>query len=72
MPKRWTAEAFEVRPSTIFKAGNGLFSLVNINLEDTIGYYTGKILDNNDFHDPKSPSSNSKPSPPSSASADGT
>ena len=58
MPKTWTAEAFEVRPSTISKAGNGLFSLAHINLEDTIGYYTGIILDNNDFHDPKCPSSN--------------
>ena len=58
MPKKWNKNAFEVRPSTIPNAGNGLFALVHISLEDTIGYYTGKILNNNDFLDPKRPSSN--------------
>ena len=57
MPKKWNANAFEVRPSTIPNAGNGLFALVHISLEDTIGYYTGKILDNNDFLDANRPSS---------------
>ena len=57
MPKKWNADAFEVRLSTIPNAGNGLFALVHISLEDTIGYYTGKILDNNDFHDANRPSS---------------
>ena len=57
MPQKWNADAFEVRPSTIPKAGNGLFALVHISLEDTIGYYTGKVLDNKAFHDPKRPAS---------------
>ena len=51
MPQKWNADAFEVRPSTIPNAGNGLFALVHISLEDTIGYYTGKVLDNKAFHD---------------------
>ncbi len=57
MPIKWNADAFEIRPSTIPNAGNGLFALVQISLEDTIGYYTGKILDNNDFLDANRPSS---------------
>ena len=57
MPQKWNADAFEVRPSTISNAGNGLFALVHISLEDTIGYYTGKVLDNKAFHDPKRPAS---------------
>ena len=44
MPQKWQADAFEVRPSTIPNAGDGLFALVHISLEDTIGYYTGKVL----------------------------
>lgn len=55
MPQKWNADAFEVRPSTIPNAGDGLFALVDISLEDTIGYYTGKVLDNKAFHDPKRP-----------------
>ena len=34
-----------------------LFSLVQISIEDTIGYYTGKILDNKTFNNPRRPPS---------------
>jgi len=44
MPKRWTAESFEVRPSTIPSAGLGLFAREPIGIDDTIGYYTGEIV----------------------------
>ncbi len=43
-PRVWTAEAFEVRESTIPGAGLGLFSKVHIAIEDTIGYYTGERI----------------------------
>lgn len=52
MQKTWTRDAFEICRSTIPNAGSGLFSLVNIAVEDTIGCYTGKILDNEAFNDP--------------------
>jgi hypothetical protein len=57
MRKVWTQSAFEIRPSTIPGAGRGLFSKVHIALEETIGYYTGKVLDDASFYDPKRPSS---------------
>ena len=44
MPRVFTAEHFEVKPSPVPKAGVGLFSLVAIQPGDTIGYYTGKII----------------------------
>ena len=47
--KKWTADSFEIRPSMTSGAGRGLFSLVYISIEDTIGYYTGKILNNKAF-----------------------
>mgnify|MGYP000037475666 CR=1 FL=1 len=53
MPKTWTADHFEVRSSSIPQAGRGLFSRVHIEIEDTIGYYTGEILDNEAFNDSK-------------------
>ena len=57
MPKKWTADSFEIRPSMTSGAGRGLFSLVYISIEDTIGYYTGKILNNKAFNNPSRPSS---------------
>lgn len=57
MPKNkiWTADAFEIRPSTIEGAGRGLFTKITIAEEDTIGYYTGEILSEQAFHDPARP-----------------
>jgi SET domain-containing protein len=40
----YTEADFEIRPSTIKGAGTGLFSRVNIELEETIGYYTGEVI----------------------------
>lgn len=40
----WKTEHFQVMPSTIKNAGNGLFSKVNLHPGDTIGEYTGEIL----------------------------
>jgi hypothetical protein len=37
-------EDFEVRPSTISGAGDGLFTRVSINEEETIGFYTGELI----------------------------
>jgi len=39
-----TAADFEVRPSTIPGANLGLFARTPIRIGDTIGYYTGKII----------------------------
>ncbi len=50
MPKKWTEDAFEIKTSTIEGAGQGLFSKVRIEEEDTIGYYTGKIIDEQEFY----------------------
>lgn len=45
MPRRtWTADAFEVKPSTIPGAGLGLFALEPMEIEDTVGYYTGEVI----------------------------
>ena len=57
MPKQqtWTAADFEVRASTIEGAGRGLFAKHRIEAEDTLGYYTGKIIGEQEFHDPKRP-----------------
>lgn len=49
-PKKWTEGHFEVRTSTIQGAGRGLFSKISIAEGDTIGYYTGKIMDEAEFH----------------------
>jgi hypothetical protein len=40
----YTEADFEIRPSTIKGAGMGLFSRVDIELEETIGYYTGEVI----------------------------
>lgn len=47
MPSRarcHTGDSFEVRPSTIPGAGLGLFAYQPIALEETIGYYAGHVL----------------------------
>ncbi|TVP78482.1 MAG: SET domain-containing protein-lysine N-methyltransferase, partial [Puniceicoccaceae bacterium] len=41
---KWTESAFRIGPSTIPKAGQGLFALQPIEVGDTIGYYTGEII----------------------------
>ena len=48
--KKWTADDFEIKSSTIKGAGMGLFSKVHIGLEETIGYYTGDIIDEDEFN----------------------
>ncbi|WP_269524862.1 SET domain-containing protein [Coraliomargarita parva] len=53
--KTWNEEHFEIRTSTIEGAGRGLFSKVRIEEGDTIGYYTGKIISEDEFHDPERP-----------------
>lgn len=57
MPKRttWTTDDFEIRTSTIEGAGKGLFAKRRIGEEDTIGYYTGKIIGEKEFYDPDRP-----------------
>jgi uncharacterized protein len=40
----WDETHFEVKTSSIAKAGKGLFSKVTLKSGDTIGEYTGKIL----------------------------
>ncbi len=52
---KWTEGAFEIKTSTIEGAGRGLFSKVQIKVEDTIGYYTGEIISEEQFHDPERP-----------------
>jgi hypothetical protein len=54
-PKKWTADDFEIRPSTIEDAGKGLFAKSALGEEDTIGYYTGELITEKEFHDPDRP-----------------
>ncbi|MDQ8193151.1 SET domain-containing protein-lysine N-methyltransferase [Coraliomargarita sp. SDUM461004] len=54
-PQKWTADDFEIRTSTIEGAGMGLFAKHAIAAEDTIGYYTGEIITEKEFHDPERP-----------------
>lgn len=54
-PKIWTDKDFEIRSSTIEGAGMGLFAKYAIKEEDTIGYYTGEIITEKEFHDPDRP-----------------
>jgi SET domain-containing protein len=49
-PTTRTEDDFEVRPSTIEGAGRGLFAKTLIREEDTIGYYTGKIISEEEFY----------------------
>ena len=53
--QKWTAEDFEIRTSTIEGAGMGLFTRYAIGKDDTIGYYTGKVITEKEFHDPDRP-----------------
>lgn len=54
-PQKWTAEHFDIRPSTIEGAGRGLFAKTHIAAEDTIGYYTGEVIGEEEFHNPDRP-----------------
>ncbi|MGB0744191.1 MAG: SET domain-containing protein-lysine N-methyltransferase [Opitutales bacterium] len=54
-PKIFSEDHFEVRPSLIKGAGMGLFAKVRISEDDTIGYYTGEVIDEEAFHDPARP-----------------
>ncbi|MEM7791885.1 MAG: SET domain-containing protein-lysine N-methyltransferase [Verrucomicrobiota bacterium] len=54
-PKTWTENDFEIRTSTIKGAGRGLFTKVRIRQEDTIGFYTGEIIDEKEFYNPDRP-----------------
>lgn len=49
-PRQFSEKHFSVRKSTIDGAGRGLFAEVPIKEEDTIGYYTGKIISEEEFH----------------------
>ena len=53
--QKWTADDFEIRTSTIEGAGLGLFARHAIGKEDTIGYYTGEVITEKEFHDPTRP-----------------
>ena len=53
--QKWTADDFEIRTSTIEGAGMGLFARYPIGEEDTIGYYTGEVITEKEFHDPDRP-----------------
>ena len=53
--QKWTADDFEIRTSTIEGAGMGLFARHAIGEEDTIGYYTGEVITEKEFHDPERP-----------------
>lgn len=53
--KIWTKTDFEIRPSTIKGAGRGLFAKTHIAEEDTIGYYTGEVIDEKEFYNPDRP-----------------
>ncbi len=53
--QKWTADDFEIRTSTIEGAGMGLFAGHAIGEEETIGYYTGEVITEKEFHDPDRP-----------------
>lgn len=54
-PEPLTEVDFEIKPSTIEGAGLGLFTKVPIAEETTIGYYTGKVIQEKEFYDPDRP-----------------
>lgn len=54
-PKLFQEEHFDIRPSTIEGAGQGLFAKTHIKEEDTIGYYTGEVIGEKEFHNPNRP-----------------
>jgi SET domain-containing protein len=53
--KKWTESAFEIKISTIEGAGQGLFAKERLDPEDTIGYYTGEVISEAEFHAPDRP-----------------
>lgn len=55
--RQCSEEDFEVKTSTIEGAGRGLFARKTIQVDDTIGYYTGEILNEKQLYQPKSASS---------------
>ena len=50
MPKTRTEDAFQIKASTIEGVGMGLFAKERIEVEDTIGYYTGKVINEKEFY----------------------
>lgn len=54
-PKQLTEADFEIHRSTIKGAGKGLFAKTQIREDDTIGYYTGEVIGEKEFHDPDRP-----------------
>ena len=54
-PEQLTEADFEIRRSTIKGAGQGLFAKTHIKEDDTIGYYTGEVIGEKEFHDPDRP-----------------
>jgi SET domain-containing protein len=54
-PKKWTTADFEVKASIIEGAGRGLFAKVRLEPKDTIGYYTGEVINSDQFHHPDRP-----------------
>ena len=48
-PVTWTAAEFEVGPSTIPGANLGLFARTRIRVGDTIGFYTGKVITEQEY-----------------------
>jgi len=54
-PEQLTEADFEIRRSTIKGAGQGLFAKTHIKEDDTIGYYTGEVISEKQFHDPDRP-----------------
>ena len=53
--KIWTEDDFAIKASTIEGAGKGLFAKRRIEVEDTIGYYTGEVITEKEFYDPDRP-----------------
>jgi SET domain-containing protein len=56
-PKKFSEQDFEIRTSTIQDAGLGLFAKETIHSDDTIGYYTGEVIEVTQLHDSKRASS---------------
>jgi SET domain-containing protein len=53
--RTWTAADFTIKRSTIEGAGRGLFAKRRIEEGDTIGFYTGEVIDEAAFNDPQRP-----------------
>lgn len=52
-PQILTAADFEIKNSTVKGIGKGLFAKVDIHRGDTIGYYEGKVLDDEEAERPR-------------------